>query len=129
MKESDAKKKICPYIGQMHSTMMVGQTAAVTESPQTKADINLYKEAMSLLDCKCLGSGCMMWESWDRRERTATQNWQGGDPPAPKGDDWQALGEATRISSHPDNPTTQQKWVRSVPTGEGTCGLISKDGT
>ncbi len=103
MKEDEAKQKICPQ-----------QLAAVTIASVTAVADGASQDAVAeiMSNCLCLGSACMMWETWEETERKNLPNDE-----LPEGDGWKKVNTGPATSS----------WIRFIPTGSGDCGLKTKD--
>jgi len=61
MKESEAKKKFCPYVAVSDAILSHSLTQTYARGKQTKGDDDIFKETSALFDQKCRGSKCMMW--------------------------------------------------------------------
>lgn len=65
MKESEAKTKTCPFLALVAVNTV--HTAAVLGKSNKKLDA-----ALEINDPFCVGSQCMMWDSWERTRRGET---------------------------------------------------------
>ncbi len=129
MKESLAKTKFCPQTAVSRSIMTHTLTCIYGGSKKTAKDDQLYEQTAITLSkaMNCLGSGCMMWEDWTKREYTEIEYYEGDpEPPPPEGDGWKKYGVPQRIARPAGPVDIRQRWVRDLSTGHGNCGLISK---
>ena len=128
MKESEAKKKFCPHLAQSRAMMMHSLAITYINSSKTREDDRSYKDTIADLKMNCIGSKCMMWEDWTKRETTQTEHYEGGpaaDPP--EGDGWETYGAPHRVTTHNGPVNIRITWKRDVSIGHGVCGLISKE--
>lgn len=116
MKESEAKKKWCPLTRVIVDAEGYGSGNRFQDAPHYQSR------------CQCIGSDCMMWEDWTKREYAETEYYEGdSEIPPPEGDGWKHYGVPQR-TARPTGPVDiRQHWVRDVSSGYGDCGLKSKE--